>query len=113
MTDPNNLEGTRTREELAENFRELERIAPTPSHKFALMFGQKPETHTMTPTRYEELEDLTELIRLAASLNRGNRFRENSAKMEGLAEKLMHTDFRNPRASFLGWLRDNFNKLEP
>jgi hypothetical protein len=40
MTDPNNLEGTRTPEELAENFRELDRIAPTPADKFALMLGQ-------------------------------------------------------------------------
>jgi hypothetical protein len=35
----NNLEGTRTPEEVAENFRELDRIAPTPADKFALMFG--------------------------------------------------------------------------
>ena len=40
--DANNLEGARTREELAENFRELDRVAPTPADKFRLMFGQPP-----------------------------------------------------------------------
>jgi hypothetical protein len=44
MTTPNDLEGTRTPEELAENFRELNRIAPTPAEKFRLMFGQPRET---------------------------------------------------------------------
>jgi hypothetical protein len=44
MNDPNNLEGTRTPEELAENFRELDRIAPTPAEKFQLMFGQPRKT---------------------------------------------------------------------
>jgi hypothetical protein len=39
MTDPNNLEGTRTPEELAASFRELDRVAPTPAHKFQLMFS--------------------------------------------------------------------------
>ena len=39
MTDPNDLEGTRTPEEIAENFRELNRIAPTPADRFKLMFS--------------------------------------------------------------------------
>jgi hypothetical protein len=37
--NPNNLEGTRTPEELAASFRELDRIAPTPAHKFQLMIS--------------------------------------------------------------------------
>ena len=38
--DPANLEGPgRTREEMAADARELNRIAPTPSDKFALMLG--------------------------------------------------------------------------
>ena len=47
MTDPNNLEGTRTPEELAENFRELDRIAPTPAKKFRLMFGHSRPAETL------------------------------------------------------------------
>ena len=40
MNDPNNLEGLgRTREEMAADARELDRVAPTPAEKFALMFG--------------------------------------------------------------------------
>jgi len=46
MTDPNNLEGTRTPEELAASLRELNRIAPTSAEKFRLMFGQSNETMT-------------------------------------------------------------------
>lgn len=39
--DPNNLEGNGlTREEMAASARELNRIAPTPADKFALMFGR-------------------------------------------------------------------------
>lgn len=38
--DPNNLEGPpRTPEELAENFRELDKVAPTPAEKLMLMTG--------------------------------------------------------------------------
>ena len=41
--DPNNLEDPeRTREEMAADARELNRIAPTPAEKFALMFGGIP-----------------------------------------------------------------------
>jgi hypothetical protein len=47
MTDPNNLEGTRTPEELAESFRELDRIAPTPAEKFSLMFGHLHPAETL------------------------------------------------------------------
>jgi hypothetical protein len=47
MTDPNNIEGSRTPEELAANFRELDRIAPTPAEKFALMFGHSPLAQTL------------------------------------------------------------------
>lgn len=40
-SDPNNLEGNgRTIEEMAAATRELNRIAPTPADKFALMFGR-------------------------------------------------------------------------
>lgn len=43
--DPNNLEDPeRTREEMAADARELNRIAPTPAEKFALMFGGIPKT---------------------------------------------------------------------
>jgi len=45
MNDPNNLEGTRTPEEIAQNFRELQRVAPTPADRFRLMFGQPPLTN--------------------------------------------------------------------
>lgn len=38
--DPNCLEGPgRTSEEMAQNARELDAVAPTPADKFALMFG--------------------------------------------------------------------------
>jgi len=40
MNDPNNLEGSLTREQLVANFRELQRIAPTPAHRLMLMCGQ-------------------------------------------------------------------------
>lgn len=45
VLDPNNLEGPgRTSEEMAAEHRELNRIAPTPADKLALMFrGVKPE----------------------------------------------------------------------
>ena len=53
--DPNNLEGQpRTREELAENFRELDRTAPTPADKFRLMFGQPPLTNDQDPSRHRD-----------------------------------------------------------
>ena len=40
MATPMDIEGPgRTREQMAEDARELNRIAPTPAEKFALMFG--------------------------------------------------------------------------
>jgi len=55
MTNPNNLEGTRTPEELAENFRELNRIAPTPDDKFRLMLGHTKETMNDLPANLPPL----------------------------------------------------------
>lgn len=55
MTDPNNLEGTRTPEEIAENFRELNRIAPTPAEKFRLMFGHTNESMNDLPANLPPL----------------------------------------------------------
>jgi hypothetical protein len=53
MTDPDNLEGPPlTREQLAENFRELQRVAPTAADKFRLMFGQLPLNHDQDPSRH-------------------------------------------------------------
>jgi hypothetical protein len=47
MSDPNNLEGDPpTPEERAAMARELDRVAPTPADKFALMFGQRPTPRT-------------------------------------------------------------------
>jgi len=55
MNDPNNLEGSRTREEIAENFRELNQIAPTPADKFRLMFVQPPFQHNEHRTTPSDL----------------------------------------------------------
>jgi hypothetical protein len=49
MTDPNNLEGTRTPEQLAENFRELQRIAPTHAHKLQLMIWAMNQSENPPP----------------------------------------------------------------
>jgi len=47
MSDPNNLEGPPpTPEERAAMARELDRVAPTPGDKFALMLGQRPTPRT-------------------------------------------------------------------
>ena len=56
--DPNNLEGAPpTREELAENSRELDRIAPTLADKLELMSSfQKGQE----PTEDDKMSDLTE-----------------------------------------------------
>jgi hypothetical protein len=50
MTEPSNLEGTRTPEELAENFRELDRVAPTPADKFKLMISAMKTDLPATPS---------------------------------------------------------------
>jgi len=51
MSDPNCLEGLgRTPDEMAENLRKLNAVAPTVADKFALMFGHPrttPETDAM------------------------------------------------------------------
>lgn len=51
MSDPNCLEGRgRTPDEMAENLRKLDAVAPTAAEKFALMFGHPrttPETDAM------------------------------------------------------------------
>jgi hypothetical protein len=55
VKDPNNLEGPPpTAEERAAMARELDRIAPKPADKFALMFGQRPTPHDeMRKCRHE------------------------------------------------------------
>lgn len=60
MTDPNNLEGARTPEELAENFRELNRIAPTTADKFRLMMGQTNESMNDLPANLPPLPYYTQ-----------------------------------------------------
>lgn len=56
--DPNNLEGApRTREEMAENFRELNKVAPTPAEKLQLMFGADRDALKLEPEdRRERVE---------------------------------------------------------
>lgn len=66
MPDENNLEGTRTREELAENFRELDRIAPTPAEKFRLMFGHSSAAQPLQnkpTTKPMNIQELIEAVR--------------------------------------------------
>lgn len=51
--DPDNLEGPPpTTEQRAEMARELDRIAPTPADKFALMFGHPPRPTPRTDAEY-------------------------------------------------------------
>ena len=82
--DPDNLEGPgRTRDEMAADARELNRIAPTPAEKLALMFGKLKETTNELSRRYHENETdghRDEYLRLALEKNPDKPFKERVAE---------------------------------
>lgn len=56
VSDPNNLEGYRSRQQLAYEMRQLNKIAPTPFHKFMLMFNKMNQRITSSPAFLDEKE---------------------------------------------------------